>query len=102
MKVYVLPSRDAKFLQNPSPSPDKHRTKSGGPSIEPRYYFSSTTLSLARNTQYIAIAFPEPSISPAPLVRVPQKAQPGLNFVPGRKAGPELCISSPRFSPVFY
>ena len=36
----------------------------------------------------------EPGMNPAPLIRAPQKARPGLNFGPGRAAGPELCISS--------
>ena len=40
------------------------------------------------------MAFPEPGISPALLVRASQKARPGLNFGPGRAAGPELCISN--------
>ena len=32
-------------------------------------------------------------MSPALLVRAPQKARQGLNYGPGRTAGPELCIS---------
>ena len=40
------------------------------------------------------IASFEPGMSPALLVRAPQKARPGLNFGPGRATGPKLCISN--------
>ena len=83
-----------KFIEKLSPSPDGHCTKSGKPRTEPSKHLSSTARSPATNTYYIVIATPEPTMSPALLVRVPQKARPGLNFDPGRSAGPELCISS--------
>ena len=83
-----------KFLLKTSPSPDQHRTNFGEASIEPRHHLSSTARTQAANTKYTVIASPAPSLSPALLVPVPQKARPSLNFEPGRAAGPELCIST--------
>ena len=89
-----LSTRCGKNLQKPSPSPDRHRTKSAEPSIEPGQHLPSTARSPAANALCIVIASPEPGISPALVVQAPQKARPVLNFEPGRAAGPELCISS--------
>ena len=66
-----------KFIQKPSRSPDWHRTKSAEVSIEPSQHLPSTARSPAANAQYIVIASPEPGMSPALLVRAPQKSRPG-------------------------
>ena len=58
-----------KFLEKPSPSPDRHRRKFGGPTIEPRQNLPSTARSPADNVQCIMIASHEPSMSPVPTLR---------------------------------
>ena len=73
-------------LQKPSPSPDRHRTKSGGLGIEPRQYPSST------GSQYVVQCgrFPRAQHEPGILSSGSAKARPGLNFGPLRATGPGL------------
>ena len=80
--------------KNPQkPGPDRHRTKSAEPASSPASIFQAPH---EPSTQCIirCDCLPRAGISPALVVRAPQKARPGLNFGPGRAAGPELCISS--------
>ena len=71
-----------KFLQKPSPSPDRHRKKSAEPSIDPGQHLSSTARSPAAKA--VVIASLEPGMSPALLVRPVSAKNPagplGLNF----------------------
>ena len=99
------------FLKRPSPSAYRHRTKSDEPSVEPSQHFQAlhearkpihiTSWSLLPSSRLIHPCPPRAPMIPAPLVRILQKARPGLNFEPGWAAGPELCIFSahPHFLP---
>ena len=69
--------------------------------IEPSQHIASTARSPAVNKQCIVIASPDPSMIPALLFLVSQKAWQGLNFELGLATSPQHC-TSPRYIPVLF